>query len=291
MKYPILIRAMDGLGDSIYARPLIRAAAEKWDVYLITPWPELFEDLDLKLVQSETDLRTQAKNVERNRARKWSVPPPGITRARLRYGPEDLQIFSIMQCMEQILPSSGTPIMDLPDMGPSPVRGTGKPMAVVRPVTVRSEWANVSRNPLPEYVARIVEDLKATHHIVSVADLSPGKEWAPNPLPFSHVKYHKGELKVKQLLALVRDADVVVGGVGWITPACLATKTKLFNVLGGNGAHNGPDKIVDPRIDTGCVGFAIPDRFCRCSNMDHACDKTISNLMEQWSAFRAAQGI
>src|SRR5262245_9263081 len=51
VKWPLLVRGMWGLGDNCYARPFVRAAAEKYDVWLETPWPELYEDIELRFVR------------------------------------------------------------------------------------------------------------------------------------------------------------------------------------------------------------------------------------------------
>jgi hypothetical protein len=152
----------------------------------------------------------------------------------------------------------------------------------VRPVTVRSEWKNEARNPRPEYVAEIAAELMATHTVVAVADLEAGQEWLVGELPPAHHYFVRGELKVRELLALVRAADVVVGGVGWIVPAGLALHVNTFVVLGGHGGHNAPNKITDPRLDLSRIGFAMPSRFCKCTNMLHACDKTISDPIGQF---------
>jgi hypothetical protein len=91
-----------------------------------------------------------------------------------------------------------------------------------------------------------------------------------------------GELAVRELLALVRDADIVIGGVGWIVPAGLALKVKTFVVLGGHGGHNAPEKITDRRLDLSRIGFAVPEAFCRCTNMLHTCDKRIADPVGQY---------
>jgi hypothetical protein len=128
----------------------------------------------------------------------------------------------------------------------------------------------------------IAAELMATHTVVSVADLAPGQEWIVGELPSAHHHFVFGELGVRELLALVRDADLVVGGVGWIVPAGLALKVKTFIVLGGHGGHNAPAKITDPRLDLSQIGFAIPERFCRCLNMLHNCDKVIADPLGQF---------
>jgi hypothetical protein len=98
-----------------------------------------------------------------------------------------------------------------------------------------------------------------------------------------------GELPVCELLALVRDADLVVGGVGWIVPAGIALKTKTFVLLGGHGGHNAPAKITDPRLDLRYLGFAIPEAFCQCTSMMHNCDKTITDPLGQFRHWFAGQ--
>ena len=246
---PVLIRGMWGLGDNIYSRPFVRAAAEQYELHLETPWPELYADLDIKFVRGTRKLRTQQKNMARQPADRWSRP---IAVREIKVGYADLATSSIIRALERrwspLKVRFDPALFDLPDMGPSPVT-SDRPIAVVRPVTVRTEWRNEARNPQPEYIAAIAAELMATHTVVAVADLAPGQEWVVGELPPAHRYFVHGELAVRELLALVRDADIVVGGVGWIVPAALALKVKTFVVLGGHGGHNAPEKITDPRLD------------------------------------------
>jgi hypothetical protein len=204
---------------------------------------------------------------------------------RVSYGGE-LTSFSVIQALERrwsaLKVAFDPALFDLPDMGPSPVRSY-RPIAVVRPVTVRTEWRNEARNPLPEYVNALAAELMATHTVVAVGDISPGHEWAVGTLPPAHQYFVFGELAVRELFALVRDADIVVGGVGWIVPVGLAHKVKTYIVLGGHGGHNAPEKITDPRIDCSRIGFAVPENFCRCTHMLHNCKKTIMDPVGQFS--------
>ena len=161
-------------------------------------------------------------------------------------------------------------------------------MAVVRPVTVRTEWCNRARNPMPDYLAWIAERLMATHHVLLLADLEAGVEDLVGELPPHHTALLHGELSAMQAIELVRKADVVVGGVGWIVPASLACGTKAVIVLGGNGACNAPERITDPCVPgLDRLRFIRPDSLCGCHRMDHLCNKTISNLPAQWSSIMA----
>jgi len=292
---PVLIRGLWGLGDNIFQRPFVRAAAKDYELHLETPWPELYADLDIKFVCGTRKLRTQQKNMVRQPPERWmrSVPVP-MREIKVSYG-RDISTTSIINSLEQrwsrLNVGFDPALFDLPDMGPAPVKSEW-PIAVIRPVTVRTEWRNEARNPRPEYVAAIAAELMATHTVVAVADLAPNEEWVVGDPPPAHRYFVHGELAVRELLALVRDADIVVGGVGWIVPAALALKVKTFVVLGGHGGHNAPEKITDPRLDLRRIGFAKPEKFCRCTNMLHTCDKTIADPLGQfsrwWGSSRAA---
>jgi hypothetical protein len=280
---------MMGLGDNIFSRPFVRAAAAQYEVHLETPWPELYADLDIKFIRGGRRLRTQQKNMARQRPELWSRPlvralALGVREIKVGYG-SDLSRASIVNALERrwsaLKVKFDPALFDLPDMGSSPVISE-RPVAVVRPVTVRSEWRNEARNPRPEYVNALAAELIATHTVVAVADLEQGQEWLVGELPPAHRYFLFGELAVRELLALVRDADIVIGGVGWIVPAGLALKVKTFVVLGGHGGHNAPEKITDRRLDLSRIGFAIPESFCRCTNMLHTCDKRIADPVGQF---------
>jgi hypothetical protein len=292
---PLFVRGMQGLGDNIMQRPFIRAAAQREPVvYLQTPWPELYADLEnVRPVRSQTRLRTQAKNESRWRGRWW--PRPSLCRAaRVNYGGVGVvQGVSIMESMEASLPLGDQPfVWDLPDLGPPfEIDTGGRPIAIVRPVTERAEWLNQSRSPRPEYVNAAAERLAGSHFVIAVADLQPGQEWLVGPMPVCDVAYIRGELPAMDLLALMAQADVVIGGVGWIVPAALALGTRAFIYLGGNGAHNGPEQLVYPKADSSRLGLAVPRNFCRCAEKQHRCDKVIDGPLEQFETWARGQGV
>jgi hypothetical protein len=285
---PLLIQGMWGMGDCIYSRPYIRVAAARHQVWLDTPWPELYADLNIKFVHGNKQLRTQQKNIARQPADRWSrlpqLPPNAMPEITIGYNDLAVRstILATMDIRWQKFSIVFDPaLFDLPDMGPSPMVSE-RPIAMVRPVTVRKEWQNEARSPRPEYINAIAAELMATHTVVAVADLAPGEEWLVGELPPAHHYFMHGELPVRELLALTRDADIVVGGVGWIVPAGLALKVKTFIVLGGQGGYNAPAKITDPRLDLSRLGFAIPEKLCPCINRLHNCDKTIADPLGQF---------
>lgn len=269
-----LINGMNGLGDSIYARAFVKNL--QGTIYLRTPWPQLYRDLpNVMPVNPCTDLRTQAKNA--SKPHQWHEMPSGTVR-RIRYGAKP--IFNGLEIAYGVRPAE----MDLPDFGPSPVSGK---YVVVRPATVRSEWRADSRNPLPEYIAEAAALARSRgYQVVSVADLCK-EEWLVGEPPDADHTFHAGELGLEELLALVQHASAVIGGIGWIVPACIAAKVPAWIICGGNGGYNAPERITDKRMDTSRIGWAMPDNYCRCVEPIHNCDKRISSHAEKFAGWAA----
>lgn len=259
----MIIHAMRGLGDSIYSRAFIKQLPGQ--LYVDTPWPELLADLpNVHFIRPQTNLRTQAKNIARHAD--WVMPPGRQPTRQIRYGAEGI-IPGMTACFG-IMPGE----FDLPPLPPSPE--TGK-YVVVRPATVRSEWRADTRNPDPVYItaaARIAYE--RGYKVISVADLQEGAEWLVGDPPYADSYYHHGELPIEQLLALVKGAAAVIGGIGWLVPAALAAKVPAWVICGGQGGFNSPKQICP---DGSTITFAVPDNFCRCKLKQHNCDKRISN--------------
>ncbi|HBO6772061.1 TPA: hypothetical protein L4844_004217 [Pseudomonas aeruginosa] len=267
----MLIRSMQGLGDSIFCRAFLKKYPGS---FVETPWPQILKDLDVKCVRPTTQLRTQLRNIQRDHA--WHAPVGG-PQLRIAYGRDPI----IQGLRKAFRCEPGE--FDLPDFGPSPVEGR---YALVRPATVRAEWRADSRNPLPEYIASAAAEMRHRgYKVVSVADLEPGKEWALDPLPPADIHFHKGELPVEQLLALLQHAAAVIGGIGWIVPAAIAAKVPAWIICGGQGGYNSPEHITDKCMDLSRITFAVPDRFCRCTLKEHNCDKRITDYDRKFAAW------
>ena len=259
----MIIHCHRGLGDNIYERAFIKQLPKP--VYLDTPWPEIHAGIEgVHFIRPQTNLRTQAKNIARHAA--WTMPPTRQPTRQIRYGAEG--IIPGMIASFGVMPGA----FDLPPLPPSPESGQ---YVVVRPATVRSEWRADTRNPTPEYIyAAAQEAALRGYRVISVADIDDVKEWSVGCLPPADVRYHKGELPVEQLLALVKGAAAVIGGIGWLVPAALAAKVPAWIICGGQGGFNSPHQICPPGST---ITFAVPDNFCRCKLKQHNCDKRISN--------------
>lgn len=279
-KSKVCIRGMYGLGDSIYQRAFVRQIP---GAYIRTPWPELYSDLDVKFVRSDTTLRTQRKNEERSDIEFVREPVRPSEVLTIFYGPEELKKGSIIEAMTWQF-GRGPTVFDLPSFGPSPVQSE-KPIAVIRPATVRTEWANPARNPDPEYLSAAARELRKHFYVVSLADLEEGEEWLVGEPPEADLQLHSGELSVSEMLALVEHAAVVVSGVGWALPAAVCYHTPVFIIQGGCGAHNAPHIVTDPEMDLSRVGWAEPDNYCMCASMDHDCSKHISGFTDTFKGW------
>jgi hypothetical protein len=268
---------MRGLGDNIYQRAFIKNIGPCW---IDTPWPELYEDIEgVRFVTPITTLRTQLKNIQRNRL-KYRKAPGNQKVVRISYGKE-----GIVPGMRRAFGVDHAKF-DLPDFGQPMVAGK---YALIRPVTLRREWRADSRNPLPGYINESVEVLRAAgYKIVSVADLEPKKEWMLGRPYKCDVELHRGELNVRELLALYSAASVCVGGVGWIVPAAVSTNVPTWVIAGGYGGYNAPEKIVPFNKPT--IGWAIPDKYCKCWSHKHECNKTISSYSEKFRTWIDALG-
>lgn len=268
----MIIHGMLGLGDGLYQRAFIKQMPKP--LYLSTPWPILYKDIPgVHFIRPQTTLRTQAKNIARHAD--WVMPPGRQPTRQIRYGAEGI-IPGMTACFG-VMPGE----FDLPPLPPSPE--TGK-YVVARPATVRSEWRADTRNPDPNYIdAAAQEARRRGYKVISVADLQGNHEWAIEPLPYADAQYHKGELPVEKLLALVKGAAAVIGGIGWIVPACLAAKVPAWIICGGQGGFNAPE-LICPAGST--ITFAVPDNFCRCKLKQHNCDKRISDYdskLAEWA--------
>lgn len=268
----MIIHSMKGLGDNIYQRAFLKNLPGP--IYLDTPWPELVSDLPhVHFIRPQTTLRTQAKNIARHAD--WVMPPGRQPTCQIRYGTEG--IIQGMTASFGVMPGE----FDLPPLPPSPETG---PYVVVRPATVRSEWRADTRNPDPAYIWDAAMRARALgYDVISVADLEEGKEWIVEPEPYADARFHKGELPVELLLALVKGAAAVIGGIGWLVPAALCAKVPAWIVCGGQGGFNSPKQICP---DGSTITFAVPDNFCRCRLKVHGCDKRISDYdskLTQWA--------
>lgn len=271
----IYIQGPHGLGDNIYQRAALNVLRERRDdpIYVKTPWPELLPAGVLP-ARPNSSLRTQAKNERRIDPAIWHPWPHDPPVVSTTYSSRHFERGSILQAMAASLGIDRVR-MDLPAFPAWPVV-YDKPIAVVRPATVRREWSNPARNPDPHALAYLAGRLRETHHVIAVADLEFGEEFLVEPMPPHDEAYLSGELSMPRLFGLCQSADLVAGGVGWLVPFALAARAQALILLGGHGGHNAPEKILGPLAPVDHrITFIYPSDFCMCTNMRHGCRKDI----------------
>lgn len=273
----VRIQSMWGLGDNIYLRPIVQSYANTSVVYTDTPWPELYQDIpNVRFYLSRRPLRTQIKNINRQHRSIWSMPPNKVN----QFLKPQYTFAGGTTLFSGLLKSMQFDNLFLNLNLPTFPRREGK-IALIRPVTIRREWLNSARNPLPEYVNEIASLLvQSGYHVICVADIDNINECIVGEMPMAH-EHHLSGLPVPELLGMVQSASVIVGGPGWIIPAAIAANVPALIIFGGQGAHNSPDVLVEKHWRHK-LQFMLPDNFHQCSDMRCLkCDKIIKNFPEK----------
>ena len=298
----IFVDCLQGIGDQIYSRPFVKllAADPSNEVYLNSVLPFLYSDIPgLKFIDPGVPkYRTQQKAYDPEMFTCFTDPPAEFDRTiKWGYARQELRKHNIVSHMEHAFGFAPHQKLDftLPSWGDAdrlvdhvlthPLYAR-MPIAVIRPVTIRKEWLCSSRAPDPHYLgwaARVLRD--AGYFIVSIADCAEGEEWIDGPLPYADLRLHAGELGIKGTLTLLKRASIVVGGSGFIIPAAVSAGTRLFIIFGGRGEYDNPHIVLDLRMDLKKIGWALPDKFCRCNKMEHACNKEITQLDDRFFSF------
>jgi len=290
--HKIYIRAMVGIGDNLYARPFIKDLAMRYQVSLMTGFPQLFGDIrGIRLVRAQTSLPYVKKNIrDWGETRDWRGAPRvkpddehQMEPIFMAYDPNDPA--NVTEQIERAFPVHHLYQFDLP---PPDFQGVDsyikwlinsrRKYVVIRPVVVREGFGTSARNCLPGYIHDAVALLKASGILtVGIARIGDGEECV-GPIPHCDINYQRGELSFPEMIELVRHSSGVVSGPGFAMPMTVAAKRPLLAIWGARGRLDNPERIFDRRMDLSQVVNAIPDNFCRHSTGECACDKTISNF-------------
>lgn len=290
----MLIQGMHGMGDNVHQRAIVRYFLEHgYSIDLETSWVSMYHDMlgpKLRLVRKPTHLRTQTKNAERE-AGLFAAPIAGRDRGqafdrvvKVHYRPDTVR--RLRGVLAAMCDQCGVPLEGADFRLPVPeewksramkkIGGPfGKPIMVYRPLVDRpSDWGGCNaRNPDHEaYFTLAGNAARAGFHVVSVADLEPGKEWEVG-IPFqAHVTLHKGELAFEELAGLLSVATLAFGSPGFIVPLSQAVGTAVVCVFGGyeQGYSFSAGRKFAPYLPIN------PVHPCDCFSHTHKCDKTIN---------------
>lgn len=281
---PIVVTGMHGLGDNLHQRSIVRELMREHEVYLETPWPQVYHDLvgdRLKLTSKGSTLRTQAKNAKAHEGDfyRGAVPKTDET-LRVHYPPASvIENGSVLAGMSKM---AGLPVGDFRMPVPKAWHAKAqkwldkwkptKPLMLYRPLCERVEWSGCkNRNPVHDAYADLYDSIAPEFFVVSIADLVPKVEWMVGRHVKADVELHAGELDFETLAALAMHAAVVFASPGFLCVLAQAVSTPVINIVGGYedgrsfraGASYAPYLAIEPR------------KPCPCFSHTHLCDKRI----------------
>ncbi len=272
----LVIQGMQGLGDNLHQRAVIRHLSQTHEVWLETPWPQIYHDMPVRCVPRSSRLRTQDKNASRSLALYARTAPPGAVRARIWYTHDGIRKhggFLAAMCAESGVPR-GDFSLPVPQAWHDQAQvwldrwRPDRPLMLYRPLVERTEWVGCqARNPDPTAYAALARSVRERFFCVSVADLHPGVEWTVSGPIGADVECHSGELPFEVLAALAARAGLVWCSPGFMLVLAQAVRAPMVGVFGG---HEAPGFY-----DHGYAENLFIGRGCDCFSKSHACDKTI----------------
>lgn len=279
---------MFGTGDLIYISQFVRLLAKTNTIYLETTLPKIFKDIpNVYFIDPKSDTyRTQQKEKDKDKTQYVKLPSKIDKTFKPAYAGVELLSDSIISSFYRQLEIPFTEKLEwsLPsyqeEFEKFDINLPKSKIAIIRPSTVRKEWLVETRNANQNYIGWCSKILKeAGYYTIAIADLKQGEEWLADGIDVpADLKLYKGELGIYGTLELIRKADLVVGGSGFIIPACAAMKQNLFLILGGRLGYDGISKTLHPSMDLNKIHFASPKNPCKCSLNQHDCDKRIDDL-------------
>ena len=273
------------MGDVIHQRSIIRQYLAKGrEVWLETPWPQVYHDLPVKLVPKNTTLRTQVKNQQRERRsyQRLHHVPPSVERLGINYPPALVREHgSVLGAMSAV---AKVPVGDFRLPIPAAWREKAdawirkwkpdKPLMIYRPLVERTEWGGcAARNPDVGHYDALYAQIRDAFFVVSVADLVPGKEWlaAEQMASTGDVQAHNGEMDFETLAALTEMASLVFCSPGFAAVLGQAVGTPTVVVSGGyeDGTSFSAGAKLTPTL------AIAPIDACNCFRHNHDCPKEI----------------
>jgi hypothetical protein len=285
----LFIQGHHGLGDCIHQRAIVRHFLDSgYDVWIETPWPSVYHDLPVHCVPKDSPLRTQAKNLARERALFSTVPVPrAARRVQLRYDGDGVRrAGSVLGAMGY--PDATNFWMPVPwtwwaraawgELKRAGWNGR-KPIMLYRPLVERIEYrAGALRNPDPAAYAGLFNSIRDRYFVVSVADIEPNREWIVGERIEADVTFHHGELNFPTLAGLAYISDLVFCAPGFATILAQAVETPSVTVYGGfergtsfsTGARHAPTLAIEPVQPCDCFDGGCRKRCTKAIDMPAA---------------------
>lgn len=279
-KPKLYVEGMHGLGDNIHQRAVLRKLVQAYDVWLETSWPTIYYDIPVRCVAYGTNLRTQLKNVEKERALFVERPTVIENRIKIWYDSKDIkETGSVLGAMMKFVGLSMEGA-DFSFAAPEDWRAkaraliaswnTTKPILFYRPLVVRREWKNCdARNPDKDSYYRLFDYLCDRYFVVSVADVDRVNERIVSRKIKAGAEFHRGELDFPMLAGLIAESSLVYASPGFAVPMARAIGTPVICVFGGFENSSSFSVGYSPYLGIDTI------RPCSCYTRKHNCVKTI----------------
>lgn len=234
---------MHGLGDNLHQRAIIRQLMTRYDVTLESSWVAPYHDLiarGLRVINKPTSLRTQAKNAHREAGKFAKGAPAGARARKVWYSPQEVRscggVLAAMCRNCDVSYEHADFRLPVPQEWVAAARQavpTNKPILAYRPLVERTEWNGcAARNPDHEAYAVLYNSIRDRFHVVSIADLVPGKEWMVGHDVDADQRFHAGELPFETLAGLFSIATMVFASPGFAVILAQAVDTPVCAVFG-----------------------------------------------------------
>jgi ADP-heptose:LPS heptosyltransferase len=279
VKQSLVFNGMQGMGDNLHQRAILRQLVAKNDVWLKTPWPQIYHDMpDLHLAPSRSRLRTQSGNEEHAAYLYDTETAPANARfIGCKYSPESVRrIGSVLGAMSESckvpVGDFRMPVLDEWRASAAKLLPKDRPTLAYRPLVARREWGgHTCRNPDADAYNRLLSAISGAFYVVSVADLKPREEWMVSLPIKADAEYHAGELDFETLAGLFSLASLVFSAPGFAVVLAQAVGTPAITVFGG---------YEDSRSFSAGSKFTPwlpiePVNPCACWSHSHSCDKRI----------------
>ena len=301
---PLYIQGPYGFGDTLYLRSVVKHLAGKHEsIYIRTTLPEVFWNfMNVKFIRPTINrLWTQGEHIEHlNKCadHKWEIKlPAGIEQrnwgsflatwmhedtsknAKLittnprgeesttKYFENELHMdeFDFTLPLKRAWVAEAKRVLGSLDT-------KGKKICIVRQPTVRPEWNNSARDPDIRHLQLLIDRYKDEYYFVSIAKIKKNVEWFDKELRDIDKKFHKGELALTTIFAILKLADMVITYPDLFLIASIAVRAKCFCIFGGCAK---PEIIIDKNMGLENLAWITPKPFCNCMRMEHNCYKKI----------------
>ena len=278
------IKTYYGYGDNLWQYPFIVEAASKYELYLETYFPFLFDHLPIKFVQPKNKIKLDTcKKALDQYDNSFFVERPSDAEhlhfpyylAEFRKKKDLVECFSETINPDDDILNETFPIKSEWEFEALKIYNEVlKPrtkLCIIRPPADRTDWKCPARVPDPKYFQYIIDKYKDKYTFITVGNKEIDRY--VQDLQGIDRRFDNGEIPLTTLIALCKMSDLIVTYNCFFFPLGVKVKTNTLVIGGG---YTDPRQYVDfKRMDLNHVRIVTPDPVCTCINLTHNCTKEI----------------